>query len=73
MFLDIYFEISCLPMIYFSEFFNTFAYSLRFLQGNGDIYTTDSLYKSLIIISFARSITDVSIEARYICVVAMES
>lgn len=46
---------------------------LRFLQGNGDICVTYFLYKSLIIISFARSITDVSIEARYICVVAMES
>lgn len=54
-------------------FFYIFAYHIRFLQGNGDIYTTDFLYKSLIIISFARSITDVSIEARYICVVAMES
>lgn len=73
MFLDIYFEISCIPMIYFSGFLITFAYSFRFLQGNGNIYTTDFLYKSLIIISFARSITDVSIEARYICVVAMES
>ena len=48
-------------------------FHIRFLQGNGDIYTTDFLYKSLIIISFARSITDVSIEARYICVVVMES
>ncbi len=54
-------------------FFYIFVCHIRFLQGNGDIYTTDFLYKSLIIISFARSITDVSIEARYICVVAMES
>lgn len=73
MFFDMYFEISCISMTYFSGFFNIFACSFRFLQGNGDIYTTDFLYKSLIIISFARSITDVSIEARYICVVAMES
>lgn len=35
MFLDIYFRISCIPIIYFSEFFNTFAYSIRSLQGNG--------------------------------------
>lgn len=54
-------------------FFYIFVCHIRFLQGNGYIYTTDFLYKSLIIISFARSITDVSIEARYICVVAMES
>lgn len=67
-------------LIYFSLlnslYFAIYQYikcSLRFLQGNGDIYTTIFLYKSLIIISFARSITDVSIEARYICVVAMES
>lgn len=73
MFFDIYFEISCIPMTYFSGFLITFACTFRFLQGNGVIYTTIFLYKSLIIISFARSITDVSIEARYICVVAMES
>lgn len=73
MFFDIYFEISCIPMTYFSGFLITFACTFRFLQGNGDIYTTIFRYKSLIIISFARSITDVSIEARYICVVAMES
>ena len=30
-------------------------------------------YKSFIISSFAKSITDVSIEARYICVVVTES
>lgn len=35
MFLDIYFRISCIPIIYFSEFFNTFTYSIRLLQGNG--------------------------------------
>ena len=35
MFLDIYFKISCILIIYFPEFFNTFAYSIRFLQENG--------------------------------------
>ena len=37
MFLDINFENYCIPMIYFSELFNTFAYSIRFLQGNGGV------------------------------------
>ena len=60
-------------MIYHSGFLCIFAHSIRFLQGNGYICIIDFLYKSLIIISFARSITDVSIEARYICVVTMES
>ena len=60
-------------MIYNSELLCTFANIIRFLQGNGYFYITYFLYKSLIIISFARSITDVSIEARYICVVTMES
>lgn len=42
MFLDIYFKISCIPIIYFPEFFNTFAYSIRFLQGKG----TGSFYNA---------------------------
>ena len=37
LFLDINFENYCIPMIYFSELFNTFAYSIRFLQGNGGV------------------------------------
>lgn len=60
-------------MIYHSGLFRIFAKSIRFLQGNGYICITEILYKHLIISSFARSITDVSIETRYICVVAMES
>lgn len=41
MFLDIYFKISYIPMIYFLEFFTTFAYSIRFLQENGYFCITD--------------------------------
>lgn len=60
-------------MVCHSRFLLTFAFGIRFLQGNGYFCLTVFLYKSLIINSFARSITDASIEARYICVVAMES
>lgn len=73
MFLDINQEKFYIPMIYHSGFFRSFVSNIRFLQGNGYICITGILYKHLIINSFARSITDVSIEARYICVVAMES
>lgn len=73
MFLDINRENSYIPMIYHLEFLCIFAQSIRFLQGNGYICITEIIYKSLIINSFARSMTDVSIEARYICVVAIES
>ena len=73
MLLDINQKNFYIPMIYHSGFFRIFAGDIRFLQGNGYICITEILYKHLIINSFARSITDVSIEARYICVVAMES
>ena len=46
---------------------------IRFLQGKGCFSPHFSIYNSLIINSFTRSITDASIEARYICVVAMDS
>lgn len=60
-------------MDYHSGFFVIFAHSIRFSQGNGYNCTTIFLYKSLIINSLALSITEVSIAAKYICVVDMES
>lgn len=56
-----------------SGLFRIFVNEIRFLEENGCFCLTDEAYKSLIIKSFALSITDVSIVARYICVVAMES
>ena len=60
-------------MNYNSVFLFIFVSNIRFLQRDGCFCITVSIYKSLIINSFTRSITDASIEARYICVVAMES
>lgn len=73
MFLGINHENSYIPMASHSGFLYIFAYDIRFLQGNGYFYLRNILYKFLIISSFARSIVAESIEARYICVVTIES
>lgn len=57
--------------------FGTFCYLCKgnpfLIRKRMCFYNKRPFYKSLIINSFTRSIVDASIEARYICVVAMES